>query len=78
MKLPGPSIGTPGGRFGSPELLAGASAVPDGLLAAEVVVIGGLEEAGALALGKSTLSDDTELDESATLLVAFSLLLYDW
>lgn len=68
-------MGTPGGRFGNPELLAGASAVPDGLLAVEVVVIGGLDEAGALALGRSTLSEDTELDESVKLLEAFSLLL---
>ena len=72
-------VGTPGGRLGSPELLAGASAVPEGLLAADVVVIGGLDEAGALlALGRSTLSDDTELDASVRLLVAFILLLYDW
>ena len=53
MKLPGPSMGTPGGMFGSPELPA-ARAVA-GLLAAGVVVVVAcvLDVAEAAVLGRS-------------------------
>ena len=80
MKLPGPSIGTPGGMLGRPEPLV-ASVVPVGLLAvvaADVTVPGCLDEVDVtVALGISPLSEETEFDPSFKL-DAFILLLYVW
>lgn len=77
MKLPGPSIGTPGGILGSPDPLV-ANVVPAGLLAvvvAEVTVPGCLVVV-EVALGMSPLKEVTELDPSFRLLPEVILLLY--
>lgn len=81
MKLPGPSIGTPGGMLGKPDPLV-ANVVPAGLLAvvvADVAVPGcRVEVDGADALGISPLREETEFDPSFRLVAEDILLLYVW